>query len=76
MDSQDAGCDMTIYRDPPKCKQQFRKDDVVWTPLRHRAVLKKYNIETARWSARYVNAIDGQLAEETLLDPRYLTHAE
>lgn len=67
---------MTVHRDPPRCKQQFRKDDVVWTPLRRRAVLQRYNADSERWSARYVNAIDGQMAEETILDPRYLTHAE
>lgn len=66
---------MTLYRDEPKCRQGFRKGDVVWTPLRRRAVLTKYRADE-RWDARYVNAIDGQMAEETVLVPASLTHAD
>ena len=67
---------MTMHREEPKCRYGFRKGDVVLTPLRRRAVLTMYHDGSEKWSGRYVNAIDGQMAEETIISACLLTHAD
>jgi hypothetical protein len=66
---------MTIYRHPPKDGNGFRPGDVVWTPLRRRAVLTRFREQDLKWDAHYIAAIDGSETEATVLDPRFLTPA-
>jgi hypothetical protein len=67
---------VTLHRDESRCRYGFEKGDLVWTPLRRRAILTKFRATDGRWDARYVNAIDGQMAEETILAPANLCHAD
>lgn len=61
---------------PTKCRFGFRPQDVVWTPLRRRAILTRYREPDQRWDAKYIAAATGETTEDTVLDPQFLRHAE
>jgi hypothetical protein len=55
----------------------FESGQIVWTPLRRRAILRRYHEETGRWDADYVQATKGvDSIDPTTLDPKYLKAAE
>jgi len=50
----------------------FRAEQIVWTPLRRRAVLRRYREDEGKWDADYIQAIDGKAIEPTLLNPKHI----